>query len=200
MAADGDLLHDYINPTLLQSRPVFEPSRVLRGPFSSPHTSHDRLLREHALSRPRYRSRRSFAMSYDEKSEKVSVEKRENADSDASIHQIDTVGEHANAKLANPLEGVPQDRLLANAARFADAHGLGHLELEFKKGAMLAQEPLCYENNPMFTEDDRAVLRRELTHRWAQPTQLYYLVIMCSLAAAVQGVGSFPTPAPRASH
>lgn len=129
-------------------------------------------------------------MSYEnEKIEKRSDEKRETvSESSASIRHIDTVGTNVNAKLANPLDGLPQDQLLAHASRFANAHGLGHLTEEFKKGAVLAQDPTCFETNPIFTKEDRAVLRRELTHRWAQPMELYYLVIMCSLAAAVQGV------------
>ena len=38
------------------------------------------------------------------------------------------------------------------------------------------------------SEDDKEILRREATHRWHQPWTLYSLVILCSMAAAVQGV------------
>lgn len=38
------------------------------------------------------------------------------------------------------------------------------------------------------SEEDKEILRRETTHRWHQPLTLYSLVILCSMAAAVQGV------------
>ena len=61
--------------------------------------------------------------------------------SSQSFRNIDTVGENVDAKLANPLQGIPQDKLIANAARFARHHGLEDLTEDFKKGALVAQEP-----------------------------------------------------------
>ena len=77
---------------------------------------------------------------------------------------------------------------MQDAANFAKTHGLGHLEEEFQKGALIAQDPTIFESLPQLNEEDKVILRRELTHRWEQPLQLYYLVILCSLSAAVQGV------------
>lgn len=34
----------------------------------------------------------------------------------------------------------------------------------------------------------QVVLRREVTHKWDQPAALYWLVVCCSMAAAVQGM------------
>lgn len=120
--------------------------------------------------------------------EKVSIKQQESLDSasDKEVKHIDNTS--ANVKLANPLAGIPHDQLMEDAAQFAKSHGLGHLEEEFKKGALVAQDPTVFESLPQLSEEDKAVLRREITHRWAQPLQLYYLVIMCSLSAAVQGV------------
>ncbi|KAH9013142.1 MFS sugar transporter [Lactarius pseudohatsudake] len=73
---------------------------------------------------------------------------------------------------------------MASGVEFARTHGLGHLEEVFKKGALAAQDPLAFENVPYFTEDDKNIFRRELTHRWDHPGTLYYLVILCSVAAA----------------
>lgn len=137
-------------------------------------------------------------MSYtNEKTEKASVEQREHAPS--SVFSSDQNDTNVSTKLANPLEGVPQDRLLEDATLFANDYGLGHLTQEFKKGALLAQNPTSWETNPLFSEEDRVALRREVTHRWAQPFQLYWLVILCSLAAAVQGVSCIPTEVYRRS-
>lgn len=95
---------------------------------------------------------------------------------------------NVNVKLANPLAGISQEKLIADATAFAFKYGLGHLQSEFQKGALVAQDPTAFDSIPLLSDDDKAILRRELTHRWSQPWQLYYLVILCSLAAAVQGV------------
>lgn len=137
------------------------------------------------------------AMDASEKNEKPSVEKHEDADSDTSakvVQRRDTglhlSEENINAKLANPLNGIPQDQLLSDAESFAKEHGLGHLVDEIRKGALVAQDPLGFESMDYLSEDDKIALRRELTHRWDQPKTLYWLVVMCSVAAAVQGVSN----------
>ena len=82
--------------------------------------------------------------------------------------------ENVNAKLANPLAGIPQDQLMRDGAAFARKHGLVDLEDEFAKGAVIAQDPLAFEGLDILTGEEKAVLRREQTHRWAQPFQLYW--------------------------
>ena len=124
--------------------------------------------------------------------EKGSLKKQESisVNSDREVKHIDNA--NVNIKLANPLAGLSHEQLMGDASTFAREHGLGHLEEEFRKGALVAQDPTVFESLPQLSEEDKAILRRELTHRWAQPLQLYYLVILCSLSAAVQGV-SFRT-------
>lgn len=142
--------------------------------------------------------RRLFAMSNE--NEKLSVQEKEKQEdaassSSASIRHIDTVGTNVNAILANPLEGIPQEKLLANAARFARKHDMEYLIGDFEKGALVAQDPAAFESLSELSEDEKILLRREVTHKWDQPWELYYMVILCSLAAAVQGVRSaiYPT-------
>lgn len=81
-----------------------------------------------------------------------------------------------NAILANPLAGIPQETLMADAASFAHSHGLGHLEKVFIKGALVAQDPMSFENIDLLTPEEKEVLRREQTHRWSQPKDLYWYV------------------------
>jgi len=126
--------------------------------------------------------------------EKLSIEKKEQESaasvSDAGhkeVKHIDNVRE-ANAKLANPLTGIPRDQLMEDGANFAEERGLGHLKDLFSKAALVAQDPTAFESIDILSEEDKVVLRREITHRWSQPWELYYLVILCSLAAAVQGM------------
>ena len=98
------------------------------------------------------------------------------------------LNENVSAKLENPLEGIPREQLLRDAEAFAKTHGLEEYTDEFKKGALVAQNPLGFESIDMLTEEEKMELRLERTHRWNQPKTLYGLVIMCSVAAAVQGV------------
>ncbi|TFY58958.1 hypothetical protein EVG20_g7967 [Dentipellis fragilis] len=120
--------------------------------------------------------------------ENSSIEKKAASfDARQEVQQIDDVT-NLNIKLANPLAGISHEQLIADAEEFAISHDLGHLVEEFKKGALVAQDPTNFENISLLTEDDKAILRRELTNRWDQPAMLYYLVILCSVAACVQGM------------
>ncbi|KAJ3798615.1 hypothetical protein GGU11DRAFT_780178 [Lentinula aff. detonsa] len=122
--------------------------------------------------------------------EKPYIEKRD--DGSISMHedtasQDDSV-QNRNAKLANPLAHISHEQLLEDAKVFAETHGLEDLVLEFQKGALVAQDPSQFEKLSQLNDEDKAIFRRELTHKWDQPYMLYYLVILCSMAAAVQGM------------
>ncbi|ESK87138.1 mfs sugar transporter [Moniliophthora roreri MCA 2997] len=98
------------------------------------------------------------------------------------------LGENVNAKLANPLHGLTHDQLTQEAKVFAETHGMEDLVLDFQKGALVAQDPTAFESLSILTEEDKELLRRETTHKWSHPRTLYYLVVVCSMAAAVQGM------------
>lgn len=70
---------------------------------------------------------------------------------------------------------------------FAREKGLEKFETEFAKGAQAAQDPTVYDL-PLLSDEDKEILRREVTHKWDQPKTLWFLVICCSAAAAVQGM------------
>ncbi|BGP49476.1 hypothetical protein JCM10450v2_005367 [Rhodotorula kratochvilovae] len=89
--------------------------------------------------------------------------------------------------LDNPLTGISMDRLEAMGRAFAREKGLEQYETEFAKGAQAAQDPSVYDL-PLLNDEDKAILRREVTHKWDHPKTLYFLVTCCSLAAAVQGM------------
>ena len=99
-----------------------------------------------------------------------------------------------NAKLENPLALISREQLLADAAMFASTHDLAEYTDTIQKGALVAQDPAAIESLPMLADEDRRALRREFTHKWDQPRTLYYLVILCSIAAAVGGVCLLPIP------
>ncbi|OAA67205.1 Sugar/inositol transporter [Niveomyces insectorum RCEF 264] len=117
-----------------------------------------------------------------------------------------------SSKLSNPLVGIPPDDLAAMGERYCRQH-IGNDEADvraFRLGAVIAADPAMYtggnaatsddDNNnnrslygggPFFeqlTDKERSVLEREETHKWSNPRQLYALIIICSLSAAVQGM------------
>ncbi|GAA5988758.1 hypothetical protein JCM5350_002928 [Sporobolomyces pararoseus] len=125
-----------------------------------------------------------------EKANKGTDEKRELAgDGEYAHHDPDRKNiANVNAALENPLSGISLERLEAMGRAFANEKGLGQYETEFAKGAQVAQDPLAFESISMLNDDDRNVLRREVTHKWDHPKMLYFLVVCCSMCAAVQGM------------
>ncbi|KAK4686393.1 hypothetical protein P7C73_g3738, partial [Tremellales sp. Uapishka_1] len=102
-----------------------------------------------------------------------------------SSHKPDLVS-NATARLANPLGDLTDEEVSRNAAAFAEAN---NLPVEaFRKGGLVAKNPGGFERQKLLTEEDKIVLRREITHRYHQPWILYNLVVACSVAAAVQGM------------
>ncbi|KAE8541049.1 hypothetical protein D1P53_002403 [Cryptococcus gattii VGV] len=100
-------------------------------------------------------------------------------------NKVDLIS-NTNAKLANPLGDLTDEEVMENAAAFAAAN---HLPVEaFRKGALVAKRPNGFEQMSILTENDKAKLRREITHPYSQTKTLYNLVIACSVAAAVQGM------------
>ncbi|KAG9082456.1 hypothetical protein FS749_006833 [Ceratobasidium sp. UAMH 11750] len=102
--------------------------------------------------------------------------------------QLHLAENNVNAKLSNPLAGIPHAKLEEQALAFAHSHGLSAEADLIRKGALVAQDPLGFDALHQLTDSDKAELRREQTHRWDQPRTLYYLVALCSMAAAVQGM------------
>lgn len=56
-----------------------------------------------------------------------------------------------------------------------------------RKGALVAGNPASFEELTDLSEEEKAALRMEHTHKWKQTKTLYALVICCSMAAVVQG-------------
>lgn len=90
------------------------------------------------------------------------------------LKDLDPAAENVNARLANPLAGIPQDQLMRDGALFARKHGLSDLASEFGKGAVIAQNPSGFESLDVLTEDDKAVLRNEQNNKWDQTGTLYW--------------------------
>jgi len=95
------------------------------------------------------------------------------------------------AKLTNPFEGFSEEEVLRDVDTFVDEKGLGEYREEFHKGALLArvfQQPTGFETVKAISEEERDTLRMEVTNRWRQPFQLYFLAVLCAGSAIVQGM------------
>ena len=95
------------------------------------------------------------------------------------------------ARLQNPLIGLTQEEVLADVDAFVESKGLAEHREDFRKGALMSQAiniPNGFEDLAILTEEDKAVLRQEVTHRWKQPFMLYFLCALCAGSAIVQGM------------
>lgn len=99
------------------------------------------------------------------------------------------------ALLRNPLLGYSHSELMADVDSFTEKYGLSEHRDSFRKGALLAQastRPDGFETISELTEEEKAVLRKEVTHRWDQPFMLYFLGLLCAGSAIVQICDPFP--------
>ncbi|KAF9559864.1 hypothetical protein CPC08DRAFT_742953 [Agrocybe pediades] len=101
--------------------------------------------------------------------------------------EVPSVADNVNARIQNPLHGIPRDELFAQVDAFAKEQNLEDIQPFLRKGALLAQNPRDFESIEELDKDDLNIIRREVTHKWDQPRALYATIILCSIAAAVQG-------------
>lgn len=97
-----------------------------------------------------------------------------------------------NAKLANPLAGFGHEELRRQGITFAVNHQMGdETDIRaFELGAVLAQAPEKFATIQGLTAEEHQVLQHEFDHKWSQPWKMYMVIILCSLSAAVQGMGA----------
>ncbi|KKY19246.1 putative sugar transporter [Phaeomoniella chlamydospora] len=107
---------------------------------------------------------------------------------EAPRHQsIADLSENVSGEIRNPLAGIPRGQLLANVQDFARKNGLMDILPLLTKGALVAQSPRGFEYIPELDNEDKAILRKEVTHRWFHPWTLYVTIVLNSVAAAIQG-------------
>lgn len=106
-----------------------------------------------------------------------------------AIHGVDLTA-NLEAKIKNPLAGIPKHELMAQVEDFADEKCLAEYTDLLKKGALIAQDPEKYEDIPgehQLTQEECDALQAEVQHKWRIPRMLYVTIVTCSIAAAVQG-------------
>lgn len=85
----------------------------------------------------------------------------------------------ASQKLANPLAGIGRDELARMGEAYAHKARLTSEEdmRAFRLGAMIAGDENSYDTIPELTEREREVLGREETHKWSNPSMLYWVIV-----------------------
>ncbi|KAL1850985.1 hypothetical protein Daus18300_012719 [Diaporthe australafricana] len=114
----------------------------------------------------------------------------------ASAGAVD-INRNVEAKISNPLAGIPKSQLMRNVDEFAHAKGLADHIPMLRKGALVAQMGVPttltrddYDSlggEETLTEEEKTVLENEVKHKWRLPWRLWLTVITCSIGAAVQG-------------
>ncbi|OAA43743.1 Sugar/inositol transporter [Metarhizium rileyi] len=106
-----------------------------------------------------------------------------------SVPQVN-MNSNIEAKIKNPLIGIPRRVLLSNVEQFCREKDLGDYLGLMRRGALVAQDPTGYEDitgpNALSQEEIQS-LRAEVLHKWRVPKVLYLTIITCSIGAAVQG-------------
>ena len=98
------------------------------------------------------------------------------------------------AKIKNPLAGMSKEELLEDVDNFAREKELVDELPHLRRGgkydltdyqekrltvplALIAQDPMCFEQMEDISEQDKDVLRQEYTHRWRQPWMMYFMTM-----------------------
>lgn len=77
--------------------------------------------------------------------------------------------------------------LTQHVQSFAYRKGLNDIEGLLRKGALIARDPEGFEQLNELSENEKTAIRNETLKKWHHPKALYRTVIVCSVAAAVQG-------------
>jgi hypothetical protein len=94
-------------------------------------------------------------------------------------------------KLRNPLAGMTEQEVIRDVNVWVEEKGLAEYRDEFQKGALIArvgQRDDGFEYVSQLNEEEKELLRHEITHRWDHPFMLYFLVVLCAGSAIVQGM------------
>jgi hypothetical protein len=90
----------------------------------------------------------------------------------------DQLRANINAKIANPLAGYTHAELSRKGEEYARSNTVGNDEdiRAFRLGAILAQDPNRHAEVEGLSTEESAVLSKEITSKWSQPSLLYLVV------------------------
>ncbi|AOA65193.1 Putative myo-inosiltol transporter [Komagataella phaffii CBS 7435] len=86
----------------------------------------------------------------------------------------------------NILTQYSEEDVMSMGRNYAIKHGLDP-DL-FAKGAAIARNPIGYNRMEFLSQEEKEILYQEEHQKWKLPKKLYYLIIMASMGACVQGM------------
>ncbi|KAG7544309.1 hypothetical protein FFLO_03270 [Filobasidium floriforme] len=93
----------------------------------------------------------------------------------------------AETGVVNPLTLISSDQMLRDVDQFVDEYGLSEHRDLFKRGALVARDPMSRETLMALPDDEKEALVYETNHKWAGSWGLWYTVFICATGAATQG-------------
>ena len=83
---------------------------------------------------------------------------------------------------------ISPEQLKIDVEKFAQEEQLTEMTSLLMKGAFVAKDPPAFESVEGPTEDEKTAIRNQVLHKWRQPKELFFTIILCSIGAAVQSV------------
>jgi sugar porter (SP) family MFS transporter len=102
-------------------------------------------------------------------------------------HRHPNINKNIDGTIRNPLADLTKEEVLHGVDLFCEEYQFEDIKTEVVKGALVAADPMNYDNIPELDADERACLDREFHHKWSQPASLYATIVLCSIGACVQG-------------
>ncbi len=98
------------------------------------------------------------------------------------------IAQKPTENIDNLLLQFTEEEVMNMSGDYAFQNGLeADVEL-FKKGGAIARDPEGFESMAFLSEEEKQSLRDEIAHKWRLSKDLWILVILCSMGAAVQGM------------
>jgi hypothetical protein len=85
---------------------------------------------------------------------------------------IAAMSQNLTGEIRNPLTNVPREQLMADVDDYANKNDLNDILPTLRKAALVAQNPVGFEEMPELDDNDKDRLRDEVTHRWRHPKML----------------------------
>jgi sugar porter (SP) family MFS transporter len=115
--------------------------------------------------------------------EKMGIHER---DSDLNEPRRESISVAGNI-VHNPLQRISKAACVADAAAFAETHGMADQAALFGRAALVARDPARFEMLSELQDDEREALIYEREHKWNGPVMLWYSIGLCAIGAATQG-------------
>lgn len=106
--------------------------------------------------------------------------------SSLSMDKEQEVPEEIFGETGNVLSQYTEEQVMDMGRNYARKHEFD--EELFAKAAAISRDPTGFNSMNFLSETEKQDLHKELTNKWHLPRTLYWLIIMCSMGACIQGM------------